>query len=70
MEDTLFQKADLLWEQGQHVATNIESRNSLYVYENQFFVIWYDGKNELEKVERVSEEKAVQLFNPREWRLA
>lgn len=69
MEETQFLKANILWEKGEMVAINPDNHNTLYIYDNCFFVIWYNADNTIKTVERVSEEQATSLFNPGEWRL-
>ena len=69
MNDELLQRATVLWEKGQQLSINPEAHNSLYLYEDHLFVIWYDRENILQNVERVTKEKAVELFDPTEWKL-
>ena len=69
MEETLFQKATILWDKGELVSSNADERTSLYSYANHFFIISYSKANEVVKIERISGEKAAEVFDPKEWRI-
>ena len=69
MEETQFLKANILWDKGELVSTNVDNKTSLYFYENCFFVIWYTEDNAVKKVDRISKEEAAELFDPNQWRL-
>jgi hypothetical protein len=64
MDGDLLNQATEIWDNGQFLATHVNSvLNSLYRYDGKLFVIWYNKKNsDVKKIEEVDLEKARELF--------
>jgi hypothetical protein len=63
MGQNLFERAILLWNNGEFLAVNADDRNSLYRYDDKLYIIWYTQQNVVEKISEIDELKAHQLFS-------
>ncbi len=60
----LIRLATLLWDDGIFLSTReLDDKNiSLYIYNDEYYFIWYSCANELESIEKTDGEKARLVF--------